>query len=124
MNNITKIKLINSLIDAVEHFYDLKQKRLGENQKHLKGFCEGMAYTLVQIKAIDSDEAKRILQGLGKHREEITIKEEKISQEEKDEIKEIKEFKEEIDPNDLEIPTVFRKKKELTPSSTPDNSLI
>ena len=121
MNNITKIKLINSLIDAVEHFYDLKQKKLGENQKHLKGFCEGMAYTLVQIKAIDSDEAKRILQGLGKHREEITIKEEKIGQEEKDEIKEIKE---EIDPNDLEIPTVFRKKKEQTPRSTPDNSLI
>jgi len=118
MNNITKIKLINSLIDAVGHFYDLKQKEHGENQKHLKGFCEGMAYTLVQIKAIDSDEAKRILQGLGKHREEITIKEEKIDQEK------IEEKKEEIDPNDLEIPTVFRKKKELTPSSTPDNSLI
>lgn len=117
MDNITKIKLINSLIDAVTHFYDLKQKGDEGNQKHLKGFCEGMAYTLVQIDAIDADEAKRILQGLGKHREEITIQEEKI--EEKVDVK-----KEEMDLNDLEIPTVFRKKKELTQSSTPDNSLV
>lgn len=99
MDNITKIKLINSLIDAVSHFYDLKQKEQGVDQKHLKGFCEGMAYTLVQIEAIDSDEAKRILQGLGKKIEEI--KEENES-----------EKKEEINPNDLDIPTVFRKNKE------------
>ena len=98
MNNTTKIKLINSLIDAVSHFYDLKQKGKGSNQKHLKGFCEGMAYTLVQIDAIDADEAKRILQGLGKHMEEI-----------KDEKVEIKV--KEIDPNDLEVPTIFRKNK-------------
>lgn len=111
MNNITKIKLINSLIDAVSHFYDLKQKGQGSDQKHLKGFCEGMAYTLVQIDAIDADEAKRILQGLGKHKEEIEHKDEK--KEKKVEVKE-----KEIDPNDLEIPTVFRKKL------TPDSSLI
>jgi hypothetical protein len=112
MNDFTKIKLINSLIDAVTHFYDLKQKGEEGNQKHLKGFCEGMAYTLVQINAIDADEAKRILQGLGKHREEIIIKEKKIDEQKVEEKVEIK--KEEIDPNDLEIPTVFRKKKEST----------
>ncbi len=118
MNNITKIKLINSLIDAVTHFYDLKQKGNEGNQKHLKGFCEGMAYTLVQINAIDSVEAKRILQGLGKHREGIVVKEEKIDEEKIVEKVEVK--KEEINSNDLEIPTVFRNKKD----STPDNSLI
>jgi hypothetical protein len=112
MKDSTKIKLINSLIDAVTHFYDLKQKGEEGNQKHLKGFCEGMAYTLVQINAIDADEAKRILQGLGKHREEIIIKEKKIDEQKVEEKVEIK--KEEIDPNDLEIPTVFRKKKEST----------
>ena len=105
MDNVTKIKLINSLIDAVGHFYDLKQKKLGENQKHLKGFCEGIAYTLVQIDAIDSDEAKRILQGLGKHREEE--EEKTLDNEDKIEKKE-----QEIDLNDLEIPTVFRNKIE------------
>jgi soluble cytochrome b562 len=102
MDNITKIKLINSLIDAVSHFYDLKQKGQDTNQKHLKGFCEGMAYTLVQIDAIDAEEAKRILQGLGKHREVNKEKEEKVQPKEQ-----------ELDPNDLEIPTVFRKEKKL-----------
>ncbi len=104
MKNITKIKLINSLIDAVSHFYDLKQKGQGADQKHIKGFCEGMAYTLVQIDAIDAEEAKRILQGLGKHREELKTPDEKV--EEKIELKE-----EKMDPNDLEIPTVFRKEQ-------------
>ena len=37
MDDFTKIKLINSLIDAVSHFYDLKQKEVYENQKHIKG---------------------------------------------------------------------------------------
>ena len=122
MDNITKIKLINSLIDAVSHFYDLRQKEQGQEQKHLKGFCEGMAYTLVQIDAIDADEAKRILQGLGKHREETILKEEKIDEKKVEEKVTLK--KEELDPNDLEIPTVFRKKKEETQNLTPDNSLV
>jgi len=119
MDDFTKIKLINSLIDAVTHFYDLKQKG-EEKQYHLKGFCEGLAYGLVQMKLIESDEAKRILQGLGKKIEEVKIeakpKEEEIKEEK--EIIEKKNKKEEnIDQNDLDIPTVFRK------TSTPDGSL-
>ncbi len=115
MENITKIKLINSLIDAVTHFYDLKQKDQTQEQKHLKGFCEGIAYTLVQIEAIDSQEAKRILQGLGKHREEIKSDATPVTEELV--LEKVIEKKKEDDPNDLEIPTVFRK-KELTPDSS------
>jgi hypothetical protein len=118
MDDFTKIKLINSLIDAVSHFYDLKQKG-EEKQYHLKGFCEGMAYTLVEMKAIGADEAKRILQGLGKKiekKKEETISESKLKEEEqKDKQKSKKE--ESADQNDLDIPTVFRKK------STPDSNL-
>jgi preprotein translocase subunit SecD len=126
MDNITKTKLINSLIDAVSHFYDLKQKNDNQNQKHIKGFCEGMAYTLVEIKAIKSDEAKRILQGLGKRVEEIEIpepKEEVLEQEkikvEKKIVKEVVKIKEKPEEkDDLEVPTIFRKKE-----STPDSNL-
>ena len=133
MDNITKTKLINSLIDAVSHFYDLKQKGDNQNQKHIKGFCEGMAYTLVEIKAIKSDEAKRILQGLGKRIEEVelptveTVEEKAVEVELK--VPEIpKESpiekiplevqKKEEEKTDLETPTIFRKNK-----STPDSSL-
>ncbi len=124
MNNITKIKLINSLIDAVEHFYDLKQK--GEDgQKHLKGFCEGMAYTLVQAKALSKAEAKRILQGLGKKHEEIEKR--VVEPKEPVIVEKIVEKKEELTPpkiesiplekmevsekesgSDLDVPTIFR----------------
>jgi len=108
MDDFTKIKLINSLIDAVTHFYDLKQKG-EEKQHHLKGFCEGLAYGLVQMKLIDADEAKRILQGLGKKVEkskvELEPKKEGVKPEEK------------VDLNDLDVPTVFRKK------STPNGSI-
>jgi len=119
MKNITKIKLINSLIDAVSHFYDLKQKDQTQEQKHLKGFCEGMAYTLVQIDAMDKDEAKRILQGLGKHREEPMICDEKIEEKIESKEEEIKPKEENIDPNDLDIPTVFRKEQK-NESSKPE----
>ena len=97
MNDFTKIKLINSLIDAVNHFYDLKQKEHSGDQKHLKGFCEGMAYCLVEIGMINPDEAKKILQGLGKKKEQPDEK--------------TKTDVEDFDPNDLEVPTIFRKKK-------------
>jgi hypothetical protein len=110
MNNITKIKLINSLIDAVSHFYDLKQ-RGQESQHHLKGFCEGLAYGLVGMKVINKTEAKRILKGLGKR-----IEEDKKDKETKVEKEDEKTQK--IDPDDLDVPTVFRKK------STPDSNLI
>jgi len=110
MDNITKIKLINSLIDAVTHFYELKQKGVVDGQNHIKGFCEGMAYTLVEISVIDKDEAKRILKGLGKHREiDEAVVETNIETKEKN-----------VDLSDLEVPTYMRKKSE----SNPDDSLI
>ncbi len=117
MDDFTKIKLINSLIDAVNHFYDLKQKAKNGDQRHLKGFCEGLAYALVEIRAIDSDEAKKILQGLGKKREpkeEIkeSVKETKKDKEpEEKKSKEVKEEKKMLEPDNLEIPTIFRKNK-------------
>jgi len=118
MDDFTKIKLINSLIDAVTHFYDLKQKG-EEKQYHLKGFCEGLAYGLVQMKLIEQDEAKRILQGLGKKTEEVKIeaKPKEVIKEEKETTEEKNKKEENIDQNDLDIPTVFRK------TSTPDSSL-
>ncbi len=103
MDDFTKIKLINSLIDAVNHFYDLKQKVRGGDQKHLKGFCEGLAYALVKIEAVDSNEAKKILQGLGKKREYKKLKAQTIEPKE--------EKKETLNSDDLEIPTIFRKGK-------------
>lgn len=117
MDNITKTKLINSLIDAVSHFYDLKQKGDNQNQKHIKGFCEGMAYTLVEIKAIKSDEAKRILQGLGKRIEEQEqelpkVQEPKVEEKviEKEKVVENipLEIQKQEEKNDLETPTIFR----------------
>ncbi len=104
MDDFTKIKLINSLIDVVNEFYELKQKEDASKIKHLKGFCEGLAFALTKMQIIESDEAKKILQGLGKKREilEETLKE---------------PLKEDVDfvSNDLEVPTVFRQKKDLTP---------
>ncbi len=102
MDDFTKIKLINSLIDVVSHFYDLKQKSDSSEQKHLKGFSEGLAFALTKMQIIDSDEAKKILQGLGKKRELLEPKVDKVVS------NEIEDF----DPNDLEVPTVFRQKKD------------
>ncbi|MCH9813933.1 MAG: hypothetical protein K0U47_08335 [Epsilonproteobacteria bacterium] len=104
MNDFTQIKLINSLIDAVNHFYELKQKEQLSGQAHLKGFCEGMAYTLTKMEIIDTQEAEKILQGLGKKRE--LIEEEVCSSTKNEEL----EKEERFDLNDLDIPTVFRKK--------------
>jgi hypothetical protein len=73
-----------------------------------------MAYTLVEIKAITSDEAKRILQGLGKRIEEKDFpkveepKAEKIIEKEKV-IENIPlEIQKQEEKNDLETPTIFR----------------
>jgi len=104
MNNFTKIKLINSLIDAVSHFYEYRQKKDRDNQQHLKGFCEGLAYSLVEQKALSQEEAGKILQGLGKKRE---YEESNPKIEKKAEPK-----KEKLDLNNLDIPTIFRKKQD------------
>lgn len=101
MEDFTKIKLINSLIDVVSHFYDLKHKGDSSQIKHLKGFSEGLAFALTKMQIIESDEAKRILQGLGKKREIL----EEVS---KEPLKKDADF----DSNDLEVPTVFRQKKD------------
>lgn len=75
MDDFTKIKLINSLVDVVTHFYDNRQKGITANQQHLKGFSEGMAFALVELEILARDDAARILQGLGKKRNVVTIEE-------------------------------------------------
>ncbi|RUM62950.1 MAG: hypothetical protein DSZ05_09370 [Sulfurospirillum sp.] len=72
MNDFTKIKLINNLIDLVDYFYENKRKNGSASQiKYLKGFSEGIAHTLVEMSVIDSAEAKRILKGIGKRRKPV-----------------------------------------------------
>ncbi len=69
MDDFTKTKLINNLIDLVDYFYENKRKSGSASQiKYLKGFCEGIAHTLAEAGALDKEEAKRILKGIGKRR--------------------------------------------------------
>ena len=68
MNDFTKIKLINALIDVVERFYELKNAEEKTQSPHLKGFCEGMAYTLIELEYLSQEEASKILKGFGKKR--------------------------------------------------------
>ncbi len=73
MNDFTKIKLINNLIDLVDYFYENKRKNGSASQiKYLKGFSEGIAHALVELDVIDAAEAKRILKGIGKRRDPIS----------------------------------------------------
>ncbi len=110
MEDSTQTKLINSLIDTVGHFYDLKQKGENSQIKYLKGFCEGMAFCLVKQEIIKSTEAKKNLQGLGKAREITEVKvESKAKKQDKD-----------LNSNDLDIPTIFRKNRQ---NQTPNSKL-
>lgn len=102
MNDFTKIKLINSLIDVVERFYELKNSANKEEAKHLKGFCEGMAYTLMELEYLSQEEVSGILKGLGKKR--------KSDDEERDETAVFTPQKSSIPSDDLDIPTFIRKK--------------
>ncbi len=104
MNDFTKRKLINNLIELVSHFYEKKHSNASAVEiKYLKGFCEGIAHTLVETKIIDSQEAKRILKGLGKKRSLTPVEVDKG-----DEIKE--RPKPSQNPlEDLDVPTIFRK---------------
>ena len=106
MDDFTKIKLINNLIELVSHFYEKKHSSVSITDiKYLKGFCEGVAYTLVETKIIDDSEAKRILQGLGKKRAYI-------KQPVKQDIKEDQTLPIQDPVNDLDVPTIFRKEAE------------
>jgi len=102
MNDFTKIKLINSLIDVVARFYELKNSAKKEDAKHLKGFCEGMAYTLIELEYLSQEEVSRILKGLGKKR--------KIENEERDETTIFNPQKSSKDADNLDIPTFIRKR--------------
>jgi len=99
MNDFTKIKLINSLIDVVERFYTLKNAGDNTQSKHLKGFCEGMSYTLIELEYLSSEDASRILKGFGKKEKlpEALTEAEMI-------------FKPDSHTDDLDIPTFIRKK--------------
>ncbi len=99
MNDFTKNKLINSLIDVVEKFYELKNSNQTQDAKHLKGFCEGMAYTLIELQYLSKEEAAKILKGLGKRLElEEKVEEENLI------------YQPSKQENDLDIPTFLRKK--------------
>jgi len=102
MDDFTKIKLINSLIDVVARFYELKNKNKQEDAKHLKGFCEGMAYTLIALEYLSQEEVSKILKGLGKKRD--------IASKEPDETVVFQVHKESDDTHNLDIPTFIRKK--------------
>ncbi len=109
MDDFTKTKLINNLIELVSHFYEKKHTDASVSEiKYLKGFCEGIAHSLVEMKIIEKEEAKKILKGLGKKRENIPQKVEKT---------EPKEFSQTpANPlSDLDIPTIFRKEVEKKP---------
>lgn len=98
MDDFTKIKLINSLIDVVERFYREKSNLAQNAQNHLKGFCEGMAYALIEMEYIDKDEAATILKGLGKKCQEAPKIDTEVI------------FKPESHCDDLDIPTFLRNK--------------
>ena len=99
MNDFTKIKLINSLIDVVERFYVLKNSDENTQSQHLKGFCEGMAYTLIELEYLNKEEASKILKGFGK-RQNIPDETEEESL----------IFKPNSHTDDLDIPTFIRNK--------------
>ena len=126
MDDFTKIKLINSLIDLVDRFYQSKDELSSDEIIRLKGFCEGFAYSLKYLDIIDEDESKKILKGLGKKRDADKIYK-KETNSRVDENKEVKDIKKEIlhdlnisykkdkneDSLDLDLPTFLRKNKSL-----------
>ncbi len=102
MDDFTKIKLINSLIDVVARFYELKNSSKHEDAKHLKGFCEGIAYTLIELEYLSQKEVSHILKGLGKKR--------KVENQERDETEIFKPQTTPQSADNLDIPTFIRKK--------------
>ena len=99
MDDSTKIKLINSLIDVVERFYELKNRGETSQSRHVKGFCEGLAYALTESKQLSQEEASKILKGLGKKQlPKKPLKDHEIV------------YKPNTDDDTLDIPTFMRKK--------------
>jgi hypothetical protein len=104
MDDFTKIKLINELIDVVERFYTLKERGELKDAAHLKGFCEGMAYVLIALEYLSQEEATKILKGMGKRLE--------VESNRACEIEENSELiRSENSKEDLDIPTFIRKQK-------------
>ncbi len=97
MQDFTQIKLINNLIDIVSHFYRLAEEE-GDSGRiaHLKGFGEGVAFVLVEQGVLSRPEAEEILANRGVKREPPSISE-----------------KSEEETPSLDIPTIFRKKREI-----------
>lgn len=110
MDDFTKTKLINNLIDLVAYFYETKHKSNDASQiRYLKGFCEGISHTLVESEILTQEEAKRILKGLGKKRTVDPLIRNVSPAQARYESKVLKE-KERDQMEDLDVPTIFRKK--------------
>ena len=108
MDDFTQTKLINNLIDLVGYFYESKHKSADPSQvKYLKGFCEGIAHTLVEAGIIEQIEAKKILKGLGKKRSVQPLRQPVASSATDNHI--APENTKNME--DLDIPTIFRKQK-------------
>ncbi len=119
MDDFTKTKLINNLIDLVEHFYDMKHHQGSAKKIHyLKGFSEGIAFSLVEAKVLNTQEAKTILKGLGKKREVKTVEKKPPKRQNLFDTQNIQEQKDtnsqQIAENSLDIPTIFRKQSNLS----------
>jgi uncharacterized protein with von Willebrand factor type A (vWA) domain len=112
MEDFTKIKLINELIDVVERFYTLKERGELKDASHLKGFCEGMAYALISLEYLTEEEATKILKGMGKKRE-VALHDEEMIQEKSATPIELKQsiFEPKQSKDNLDIPTFLRKQK-------------
>jgi len=111
MNDFTKIKLINSLIDVVEKYYEHKNADQTQEATYLKGFCEGLAHTLMALSYLSKDETTKILKGLGKKR---VYEEPKLPQEipeENEPINQDKVYMPSTQSDDLDVPTFLRKKE-------------
>ncbi len=109
MDDFTQTKLINNLIDLVAYFYENKHKKSDPSQvRYLKGFCEGIAHTLVESGVLSDDEAKKILKGLGKKRsaEAPSIRPRRETTAGMPSAKKRDPF------DNLDIPTIFRKEQE------------
>ncbi len=128
MNDFTKIKLINNLIDLVDYFYENKRKKGSASQiKYLKGFSEGIAHALVELDVIDATEAKRILKGIGKRRDPISeidiasptesdenrtqsvkMSVPKNTQDSTETLQKSEKEESVVSPESLDVPTIFR----------------
>ena len=118
MNDFTKIKLTNSLIELVENFYELKDSAQEDELLHSKGFCEGMSYSLVELGIISQKESIKILKGLGSKKDlpvetKNEIQEDIVHSKKIDQVDKVEknfEFNKTYSPSEeLDIPTFKRR---------------